>query len=128
MALPLAAPAQSFSYPTLQDAAKEIRLLRIVPDKDPNINNSILRVELGAFKQEKSLVYHALSYAWGDASKTTPIILNGSPFDVTDNLYAAMLQLRDFDGTPGLKGCCLFWIDALVSTRKTVERRAYRCR
>jgi hypothetical protein len=38
--------------------------------------------------------YDALSYAWGDARITGPIILSSHPFNVTANLSHALRSLR----------------------------------
>jgi hypothetical protein len=37
----------------------------------------------------------ALSYVWGDSDTTRPICIDSYPFDVTENLHAALSRLRD---------------------------------
>ena len=51
--------------------------------------------------------YEALSYVWGDARDTKPILLCGQPFHVTVNLESALRNLRQTDRL------CILWVDAL---------------
>jgi hypothetical protein len=108
------AAASTFSYPPLQDASKEIRLLRIYPVADPDPDHDdIISVTLEHFRKEEGLVYDALSYTWGDASKTETILVNGCRFEATVNLHAALLQLRGFESSEDYSRNDLIWIDAL---------------
>jgi hypothetical protein len=61
--------------------------------------------------------YEALSYVWGDASVTSPILLNSSPFEVTLNLKAAFEHLR-LESTSRT-----FWIDAICINQADVKER-----
>jgi dihydroneopterin aldolase len=111
------ATAPIFSYPPLKDASKEIRLLRFLPTTDPDDNKAI-SVNLEPFNREHSLVYDALSYTWGNTSKTKTILVNGCRFEATENLHAALLQLRGFEDTEDYSGNDRFWIDALSINQK----------
>ncbi|KAH8909331.1 HET-domain-containing protein, partial [Coniochaeta sp. PMI_546] len=63
--------------------------------------------------------YLALSYAWGDPKLTGRISCNGKALQATENLIAAMRQLRE--RYPGR----LFWIDAIcINQQDAVERAA----
>jgi hypothetical protein len=61
--------------------------------------------------------YEALSYVWGDASVTSPILLNGYPFEVTLNLKAALNHLRLESSLRVL------WVDAISINQRDVEER-----
>jgi hypothetical protein len=104
--------APIFSYSPLTDASKEIRLLRILPATDSEHDN-VVAVNLEHFRKEKSLVYDTLSYTWGDASKTRTILVDGSRFEATENLHAALVQLREFKPRQDYRRNELIWIDAL---------------
>lgn len=51
--------------------------------------------------------YKALSYVWGDASRTSPITVNGQVFQATTNLRDALQYIRRHDETVTL------WVDAI---------------
>ena len=111
------APAPIFSYSPLKDASTEIRLLRISLATDSD-HDDIVSVHLEHFRKGKNLVYDALSYTWGDASKTKTILVNGCQFDATENLHAALLQLRGFKQSDDYRRNELIWIDALCINQK----------
>jgi hypothetical protein len=52
-------------------------------------------------------LYEALSYVWGDPDKTLPILVHGHRMNVTINLYAALLQLRNHSIER------ILWVDAI---------------
>ncbi|KAG4433772.1 hypothetical protein IFR05_010739 [Cadophora sp. M221] len=65
--------------------------------------------------------YEALSYAWGDPSVTTPIYLDGKTFSVTENLEAALVNLRDESlGNPKNR---VLWIDAICINQLHILER-----
>jgi heterokaryon incompatibility protein (HET) len=106
------ASSLTFSYSPLQDASKDIRLLRILPASNTDNHNDVY-VTMEKISNYKSLVYDALSYAWGDASKTKTIFVNDCQFEVTENLYAGLLELRDFEPKQKYSRNEFIWIDAL---------------
>lgn len=61
--------------------------------------------------------YRALSYMWGDESRRTPILLNGKPFTVAENLFRALgfLRLEKFEGP--------FWIDAICINQDDIQEK-----
>lgn len=61
--------------------------------------------------------YKALSYVWGDAKDTQPILLNGRRFDVTQNLKRALVRLR----AGGI--VAPIWIDAISINQADTEER-----
>jgi hypothetical protein len=61
--------------------------------------------------------YEALSYAWGSDKLSKTIILSSHKFDVTQNLFDALLELRQRDTETVL------WIDALsINQNDTAEQ------
>lgn len=60
--------------------------------------------------------YKALSYVWGDASVTLPILVNEKRYYVTTNCHAALHRLR------GVGETCL-WIDAICINQKDNEEK-----
>lgn len=93
--------------PRFSETAKEVAW-------DPSLNDFCDR----PLEKQKGLVdwhvwgdFIALSYVWGDPTKRQEILLDGVPFGVGDNLYAALLRLRALYEVAerGLK----VWIDAI---------------
>jgi hypothetical protein len=62
-------------------------------------------------------VYTALSYTWGNLTLTKPIIIDGTTFQVTENLAVALRHLKREDRTEGL------WVDAVyINQSDTTEK------
>jgi hypothetical protein len=104
-------------YRELDVAKNEIRLVRLIP----SINGgSLVKCELvytSLDKAKSERFYEALSYTWGGSAAGHSIILNGQQFDVTDNLHAALLELRHKDQARYL------WVDAIyINQSDTPER------
>ena len=101
-------------YTKLDSATREIRLVKLHPESDPDCD---IRCGLSTVSLNTRPLYKALSYTWGDAKDTVPIILDGHRFAVTRNLKKALLRLRRLDTeTP-------IWIDAIcINQVDTVER------
>lgn len=105
--------ALAFAYEPLQDPSREIRLLRIAPG-DP------LRCQLSVHKTEEAPEYRAISYAWGDATYTHTIQVDGQDFAVRENCACALRQARQFfpEGT-------LIWLDAIcINQADNAEKSA----
>ena len=65
--------------------------------------------------------YVALSYVWGDRIAETPIIVNGVPIEVTENLEAALrIFYQKSDFVEGL----LLWVDALCINQNDLAERS----
>jgi hypothetical protein len=93
-----------------------IRLVRITTGEDDTpVNCTLLDVSL----KQLPAAYLALSYAWGDGNHKAEITCNSQPLQATENLIAAMRQLRR--RYPDR----LFWIDAIcINQEDTAERAA----
>jgi hypothetical protein len=66
--------------------AKEIRLIRVVAAL-PGAEDSIVELRFHPHVSLNALPrYHALSYTWGDPTKTKAILVDGVVVQVTNNL------------------------------------------
>ncbi|KIW19344.1 hypothetical protein PV08_03639 [Exophiala spinifera] len=88
-------------YSTLQST--EIRTLLI----EPGSRGSPIVCELQVIPSPQSSQYEALSYVWGDTTRSTSISCNGFEFPVTESLHSALLHLRYADSWRRL------WVDQL---------------
>lgn len=114
--------ASKLRYTPLSE--KEVRLvrLRMVADHD-----STIRVDLITAEWPPSLSYEALSYIWGEPANQPSILISTEdappwPFQVTQNLHAALYHLRREDCDSVL------WIDALCIDQTNVEEKEQQVR
>lgn len=118
-----------FSYTPVDHDRHEIRLLTfnfVNPPlshenlgDSPSINLSLSHAFLDA---EPAPVYNALSYVWGDANDTRPIILDGHVFQVTKNLFTALTQLHASQVRARI------WIDAICINQSDNDEKAVQVR
>ncbi|PMD21763.1 hypothetical protein NA56DRAFT_645560 [Hyaloscypha hepaticicola] len=108
--------ATSYVYQPLDDATQSIRLIRLQPalSFDTDVQCDIYHVTL-----DTRPIYEALSYAWGDAKVTSPIFLEGCPFQATVNLVSALRHLRHEDKTRTL------WVDAICIDQSNIQERGH---
>ena len=69
---------------------KEIRLLTL----HPGSRDDPMKCDLSVVQLDEFPIYEALSYTWGDPAVVVPILLHDTPFNITTNLYSALLHLR----------------------------------
>ena len=93
---------------------REIRLLSLLPGGfDDALKCDIHSVSLDTV----GLKYETLSYAWGDATITAPIIVGGYPLDITTNLSSAFRHLRS-SSRP-----LIIWTDAIcIDQSNNIEK------
>ncbi|KAH7088033.1 heterokaryon incompatibility protein-domain-containing protein, partial [Paraphoma chrysanthemicola] len=96
-----------YCYSPLKSELGSIRLLRIMPHEDETADIQCELFEYPLHISRSTHPYEALSYVWGDPDKTYPILVQGTRFNVTVNLYAALLQLRNHSIERVL------WVDAI---------------
>jgi hypothetical protein len=91
----------------------QIRLLQIKP------GYALSTIECAFTYQDlhKNGDYVALSYTWGQAIPSIPILVNGTVTMVTENLYMALLHLRKGKVTK-------VWVDALCINQKNMAERS----
>lgn len=54
-------------------------------------------------------VFNALSYVWGDGTRSHEILIDGRPLGITASLYTALRDLQSECGT----GDCHIWADSI---------------
>jgi hypothetical protein len=104
-------PPTSRKYRPLREG--EIRLLQIKPAHSlSTIECDFLYVDL-----QSAGDYAALSYTWGQADPSIPILVNNRVSLITENLYLALLHLRQRQAT-------ILWVDALCINQDDLAERA----
>ncbi|KAJ3569671.1 hypothetical protein NPX13_g6005 [Xylaria arbuscula] len=97
----------------LDKEGKEIRIVRLLP----NVFSAPVECELEHIVLEPGADYEAVSYCWGDASITQPILLDGEPYSITLTLLGGLRYLRQEISPRKL------WIDSLcINQTDTAER------
>jgi hypothetical protein len=107
-----------YRYPPLPSGNDSIRLLRLKPDKN---NSADIRCELFNYSLENACrthLYEALSYVWGEPDNKLSIFIQSLRFDITKNLHAALLQLRNHTIER------VMWVDAICINRENLEGKA----
>jgi len=103
-------------YQELVDS--DIRLLKIhAGGVDTEIECDLEQVELDARPD-----FYALSYVWGDPSKTRSILVNGQRFGVGENLHDALCHLRRYYVQPDFSP--FIWIDAICINQGNIHERS----
>ncbi|KAF2676226.1 hypothetical protein K458DRAFT_424846 [Lentithecium fluviatile CBS 122367] len=108
-------------YNVLDEPRKMIRLLKIL-SITPQVSCQLKVVSL-----EYSPVFSALSYMWGDANITEPIVVDGKTIPVTVNLANAIRDVH-YQWT---EGCCStdplderwLWADAVCINQQDVQEK-----
>ncbi|KAM3075025.1 hypothetical protein ACMFMF_005708 [Clarireedia jacksonii] len=108
----------SYPFSLLPSNGDNIRLLRLLPNED---EAAPLHCELRNYSlqrlSQRTHLYEALSYVWGDPDKTLPIYIDKHQFQVTENLYAALSHLRDYSFER------ILWIDAICIDQRNPKER-----
>lgn len=104
-------------YTTLSTSLREIRLLQILPESDPNSLKCELIVH--SLDAPDAVPYTALSYVWGqpDPSGQCVIILNGHKRPVTPNLLQALQSFH------ALGHIDYLWADAICIQQSDLEEK-----
>lgn len=110
--------AAKFEYQPLRETGTsvDIRLVELQPGE----GNEKIKLKIRNYELRNKLRYFALSYVWGNDKPTNEINLNKSPFLVQDNLYSALLHIRD------PKEVKTLWIDAIcINQDDHLERTSH---
>ena len=109
-------------YRRLDQPKNEIRLLKIHPmeKQAPSAQKNGMvscSMEVRSLDDE-TLKFDALSYVWGEAMQTMPILIDNKMFLVTRNLFDALVSFRENNVVPGL-----LWVDAIcINQQNSLER------
>jgi Heterokaryon incompatibility protein (HET) len=104
----------TFVHSRLENKPHAFRLIQLFPASDTGQD---VFCELVPTDLEELPKYKALSYVWGDAASTRNIYIEGKPYPVTKNCYAALVCLRHQANQMTL------WIDAIcINQSDLVER------
>ncbi|KAK1757781.1 hypothetical protein QBC47DRAFT_165152 [Echria macrotheca] len=110
-----------YKYLALQPG--HIRLLHLLPHPE---TDAPVRCEISDYPlhgtDRKAAPYEALSYCWGSSDKPYCISIGERRLPVTENLFAALLQLRD-PFAPRL-----MWIDAICINQEDITEREHQVR
>jgi Heterokaryon incompatibility protein (HET) len=108
-----------YRYSTLSSGA--IRLLRLMPLANESTESTKLQCELFDYSLQdlgkRTHLYEALSYTWDGEEKPCSITIKEHNLDVTTNLYAALLRLRDRSFER------IIWIDAICINQKNSKEQ-----
>jgi hypothetical protein len=96
-----------FHYSPLSSNIDSIRLLRLLPHRDKAADIQCELFDYSLHELHGTHLYEALSYVWGDPNENLPIFVRGNRFNVTINLHAALLRLRNHSIER------ILWIDAI---------------
>ena len=111
----------SYNYSSVSLGPGSIRLLRLMPYKIESMERAEIQCELVTYPlQDQSIknhLYEALSYAWGGSGKPCSISINKQNLDVTRNLHAALLRLRDRSFER------ILWVDAICINQEDLQEQ-----
>ncbi|PPJ56795.1 hypothetical protein CBER1_05972 [Cercospora berteroae] len=113
-------------YRRLDSSKKEIRIIKIhaapieatAQDADKTITCSLETIPL-----REANPFHALSYVWGEAEPTAPILLNGRVVPVRKNLWNFLLALRS-RFCQGPTDTIRIWADYICIQQADLEERS----
>jgi hypothetical protein len=125
-----------YTYSPLNSDKSEIRLLSLAADVKQFLRRTNVGPLVGSMKNyylphytlprsERLLrsaripPFYALSYVWGDATRTREIIIDKKRLKITDNLYRA---LSDLQGSS--KVTVRIWVDAICINQDDVAERS----
>ncbi|KAF4535920.1 Heterokaryon incompatibility protein [Lasiodiplodia theobromae] len=105
-----------YNYPRLLPEPSAIRLVVLLPSLEQHAD-IVCELCNSALSNIVSDKYEALSYVWGDPNKRRPIIVSRKLFQATENLEAALRNLRHPTQPRVL------WIDAICINQNDVQER-----
>ena len=100
----------------LKKERKEIRLVTLHPGKF----GEDIQCDITVASLLENPQYEALSYVWGDATRTAPILVNGHEKQATANLVTALRYLRENTHEPRI-----LWIDAISIDQASNEEKSW---
>ncbi|KAI0428699.1 hypothetical protein F5Y09DRAFT_332379 [Xylaria sp. FL1042] len=116
-------PKHEFQYHPLPKPTNQIRLVRIARNLGPG---NLIQCELKVIHiADLSHGYSALSYTWGNTHRRRTILLDGGPFQVTENLHGFLehaIERMNATASSGgnSKWMGWWWIDALCINQSDI--------
>ncbi|KAE8319313.1 heterokaryon incompatibility protein-domain-containing protein [Aspergillus transmontanensis] len=108
-----------YKYTLLTPRPETIRMLRLLPSED---NTAQIQCQLVDYTLPtpgtEDHPYEALSYVWGSENTPQSILIDGQTLSVTENLYTALLYLRERQLER------LLWIDAICINQGDEDEKA----
>lgn len=105
-----------FTYDTLPDAVKYIRLLEVLDDgffKDTRV-----RCRITTWPVDNKPSYYAISYTWGDPEPSSTILINGQAFRIRTNCEFVLKQAYWYKKTS------YYWVDAICINQRHLEEKS----
>lgn len=113
---PVSNLATVYRYTSLP--ANSIRLLRLQPHSDEHAQVHCQLFEYPLLDSGRGThLYEALSYVWGSEEKPRRVSTDQGDLYITENLYAALLRLRDHSFER------IIWVDAVCINQNDVKER-----
>ncbi|EEY20158.1 ankyrin and HET domain-containing protein [Verticillium alfalfae VaMs.102] len=107
--------SRPFEHPALQNDW-DIRLLYILPrGNSSKISCKLVTVDIG----QRHPTYQAMSYTWGDPTKTHIIWVNDKPFKTTQNVYNLLLDMSPVFEPRRI------WIDSICINQEDNAEKAW---
>ncbi|OQU99641.1 hypothetical protein CLAIMM_05248 [Cladophialophora immunda] len=129
-----------YAYQALDEEHQELRLLKLVPSRDPKapLRATIVTVRpdwvaLASDPNHPGLRWTALSYVWADPDEPTvvldgqqlrdtqkkeEILIGNTAVKITSNLFSALMSIRAY------KEFCTIWADQLCIDQANLSERA----
>ena len=108
-----------YYYSPLSSGHHSIRLLRLLPHEDESADIQCELYEYSLQNSCRTHLYEALSYVWGSPEKKLHIFMHGHSFEVTVNLHAALLRLRN-DSMERV-----VWVDAICINQANEKEKEH---
>lgn len=131
--VPPEAKSGPYEYRPLDATSDQIRLLAVYnSDNDDEpvacrlLTASITGKDAGALCEDHVTAFKTLSYAWGDPTATKTALIDGREFPVTQNLEAALKNIRKQNPRAGNQeqwAPTFWWIDAICINQRDIEER-----
>ena len=108
---PYTSPVDTYRYSALVGRTIRLLTLEVGSGDDP------LHCSISVEQLDKSVIYNALSYTWGDEAPKHTISCDDQRLEITENLHSALRQIREDGRTEPI------WIDAISINQSDIDER-----